>query len=388
MNHSWTTARRKAFLNFARAFAMVKPTRLQLYILRAFLNVLFVCLLAAVSLFLVFDLFDRMNIFLKEGASIGQVATYLVYKIPLIVQLTMPIAVLMAALLSIGRLSQLSEITAMRATGSSVFFLARPLLWAGLAISLLIFASGETLVPAATQRVEETYHFDIKKKAEKGDVSRANFWYRKGNAFYNIGLYDSRSATLKGISILELSKNFKLDRRTDAQQAVWGGSPNVGWTMHDAVEIAISSKGEFNSSAFKRLPLVIDEQPEDFYNMERSSEAMSYAELKRYSDKLRAEGVPVTNYLVDLAAKLSFPFVNFIVVLIAIPLALTPARSGSITLSVVGGLCVGFGYYVVHAISVSLGNAELIPVHAAAWTANIILGSLGAYLMAGAEFRH
>jgi len=388
MNHSWTTARRKTFLTVNRAIALVKPTRLQLYILRGFLNVLFICLLASISLFLVFDLFDRMNGFLKENASIGQVATYLFYKIPLIVQLTMPISVLLATLLSVGRLSQISEITAMRACGSSVFFLARPLLWAGLFISIFIFVSGETIVPAATQRVEETYHFDIKKKAEKGTFSRSNFWYRKGNTFYNIGLYDSRNATLKGISIIELNKNFKIDRRTDALEAVWGGSPNVGWEMHDAVEIAVGRKGDFNSSAFKKLPLVIDEQPEDFYNMERSAEAMSYQELKRYSDKLRAEGVPVTNYLVDLAAKISFPLVNFIVVLIAIPLALTPARSGSITMSIVGGLCVGFGYYVVHALSVSLGNAELIPVNAAAWTANIILGCVGAYLMAGAEFRH
>jgi lipopolysaccharide export system permease protein len=115
---------------------------------------------------------------------------------------------------------------------------------------------------------------------------------------------------------------------------------------------------------------------------------MSYAELKKYTNKLREEGVAATNYLVDLAAKTSFPLINFIVVLVAFPLALTPARSGSLTLSIVSGVCIGFGYYVIHALSLSLGNAELIPVTAAAWTANILLGSFGAYLMASAEYKY
>jgi len=329
-----------------------------------------------------------MNVFIKEEASLSQICTYLLYKIPLIAQLMMPIAVLVATLLSAGRLSQLSEITAMRACGASLFFLARPLLLAGLIISGIIFVMGETIVPVATQKVEEIYHFDIKKKAERGAFSRSNFWYRKKNKFYNIGLYDSRTETLKGVSVFELNRNFKLERRTDAREAVWGGSPNIGWTMADAVEILIGRKGDYNTSTFARAPLVIEEGPTDFYNMERGAETMSYAELKKYTNKLREEGVAATNYLVDLAAKTSFPLINFIVVLVAFPLALTPARSGSLTLSIVSGVCIGFGYYVIHALSLSLGNAELIPVTAAAWTANILLGSFGAYLMASAEYKY
>lgn len=371
-----------------RLLLVVRPARLQRYILGQFMSVLLICLLASISLFLVFELFERLNVFVKEGASFGQVFLYLVYKVPLIMQLMMPVAILVATIMTIGRLSQLSEVTAMRACGASLVFLASPLIAAGVFFSGLMFVNGETLVPLATQKGEEIYNSDIRKKAEKGTYSRSNFWYRKKNKFYNIGLYDSRTATLKGISIFELGKTFKLERRIDAREATWGGSANVGWTMVDVVEIATSRKGDFNSSVFQKAPLIIDEEPQDFYNMERSSEAMSYRDLKRYTDKLRSEGVPVTNYLVDLAAKFSFPLVNLIVVLIAFPLALIPARSGSLTASFVIGVSVGFAYYVVHATSLSLGNAELIPIIAAAWTANILLGCLGAYLMAGAEFKH
>ncbi len=388
LHKKFASFRRKAGVFFARAYLFVRPAQMQRYILGQFLSAFFICLFASISLFIVFELFERMSVFLKEGASFNQVFSYMLYKIPLVGQLMMPIALLIATLLSVGRLSQVSEITAMRACGASLFFLARPLLLVGAFMSVMMFINGETLVPLATQKTEEIYQFDIKKKVERGAFSRTNFWYRKQNKFYNIGLYDSRTASLKGISVFELDRNFKLERRTDARDAVWGGSANVGWTMSDVVEIAVSRKGDFNTSAFERAPLIIDEEPSDFYNMERSSEAMSYRDLKRYADKLKAEGVPVTNYYVDLAAKTAFPLVNLIVVLIAFPMALISTRSGNLTTSFIAGVGIGFGYYLVHAISLSLGNAELIPIQPAAWTANILLGSLGAYFMLGAESKH
>ena len=355
------------------------------YLLREFFGILFVCLLAAVSLFLVVDLFERIGAFITEKSSLFQVLSYLFYKIPLVIHLMMPVAVLVATILAVGRLSQLSEITAMRACGASVISLSKPLLLTGLFISCGMMLLGETVLPWASQRVDEIYNVDIKKKVEKGTFSRSNFWYRSKNRFLNIGLYDSSAATLQSISMYEFDDAFRLLRRTDAREATWAGSSRVGWIMKDVIEISVDTQGKINSSAFSRLPLVIDEQPTDFYNMEKKAETLSFPALRKYIDKLRHEGVSVTSYQVDLAAKLSFPFVSFVVVLIGIPFSLIPARSGSLAWSFVAGVTIAFGYYVVHAISVSLGKAELLPILGSVWTANIVFGSIGGYLLAGAE---
>jgi len=354
------------------------------YILGQFLVTFTLCVLASTSLFLVFDFFERMRVFFREDSSPIQAITYILFKIPLIVHFMTPVAVLIATLLSIGKLSQNSEITAMRACGISIFWLAKPLLAAGLAISMLMFIAGETVVPWASSRVEEIYHFDIRKKVEKGAFSRTDFWYRSSNQFYNVGMYDSRIQTLFDISIFELSPSFQLLRKIDAQKAVWE-KPEIGWTMQNVIETTFDEKGDVRSNSFRELPLVITEQPRDFSLFKRGPETMSYTELNTYIKKLRNEGVPVTNYLVDLSSKISFPFVNVIVVLIALPFALFPARSGKITKSFVAGVSVGFGYYIVHAFSTALGAAELIPIVPSAWTANVLLGSIGGYLIAGAE---
>jgi len=378
----------KVFTRSLRRFALrLSPTVIDRYILRQFFSVLMLCLFAAVSLFLVFELFERMRVFVENQSTLWQAVEYLGLKIPLIIQLMTPVSVLVAVLISIGRLSQLSEITAMRACGASVFSLVRPLLIAGFVVSVLMFVMGETLVPWATQRVEEIYHLDIKKKDIKGRFSKANFWYRDKNKFYSIGFYNSRTSTLEGISLFKIDDHFRLQKRIVASSASWGGSPLIGWSMKDVAEAVPSGKSDFSVTTFRELPLVIKEKPRDFYNLERSPETLSYTELRQYIAKLSGDGVPVTRYLVDLAAKVSFPLVNLIVVLVAFSFALIPARSGNMSLSFVAGVSTGFGYYVVHAISTSLGSAELLPVTLSAWSANILLGTIGGYLIARAEYR-
>lgn len=355
------------------------------YLLRQFVIAFLGSLLAFTALFVVFDFFEQIRVFIREDSTLVQALSYLFFRIPLVVHLMTPMAVLIGTLISIGRLSQLSEITAMRACGVSVTSLTRPLLGAGVVISILVLIAGETIVPWATDYVEELYHVDIRKKVESGGYSRENFWYRSGDKFYNIGFYDSRRASLSGLSVFELDSDFRLLRRVDAEQAEWV-SPRVGWSMKDVVEMTFDPNGSVRMNKFNRVPLVIKEKPADFYNMRRMPEAMSYFALLAYVDRLRSEGVPVTKYLVDLASKLSFPFVNVIAILIAVPFALTPARSGSMTKSFVGGISVGFAYHFTHALMVSFGAAELLPVLASAWAANVIFACLGTYLLAGAEY--
>lgn len=363
---------------------MLKIKIIHRYILKQFLVTLLLCLFAATSLFLIFDFFERSNDFFKSDAEAFDALSYSLYKIPFIIHTMTPVAVLVSTLISVGRLAQNSEVTAMRACGISLFWLCRPLLAAGLLISGLMFVSGETVVPWATQRSEEIYTFDIKKKLEEGAFSRANFWFRSKNRFFDVGLYDSRAEKLYGLSIYEFNENFVLQRRIDANEVEWHGD-DIGWTMKSVVEVAFDASGTMDLSSFRTLPLVIDERPEDFYKLERKPETLDYRGLRQYIERLRGEGVVVTKYLVDLEAKLAFPFVNVIVVLIALPFSLIPARSGSLSRSFIAGVSIGFGYYFVHAFCMSLGAAELIPIIPAAWAANIFLGCLGAYLMLGAE---
>lgn len=354
------------------------------YLIKQFLSALLLALSASTALFLVFDLFERLKTFLREDATIFQVISYMAFKVPLILTLMTPIAVMVAVLVTVGRMSQLSEITAMRACGASIIWLVVPLFLTGLIISALVFLGSETVVPWAERKVNEIYVIDVKKHLEKGVLSRGDFWYRTKNRFFKVALYDSRNKSLNGITIFEMDKDFRLARRFDADVAQWQG-PIVGWVMDNVTEIATDSAGSYSSSHYSHLPLVIDEKPADFYNMKLEPETMSSHDLRHYIRKLRADGVPTTQWQVRLASKISFPLLSAVVVLLVFPFALIPARSGRMTASFVIALSIGFGYYFIHAIASSLGTAELIPVYSAAWTANVFMLCIGGWFLIEAE---
>jgi lipopolysaccharide export system permease protein len=360
---------------------------LESYILAEFFSVLFLCLLASTGLFLVFDTFERFKTFLSHDTTFLTAASYLLFKIPLILQLMIPIGALVATLISIGRLSQKSEITAMRSCGMSITNIARPVLLSSSLLSGIMFLNGEFLLPYATERVEQILQFDIKQKHLTGSFSRTNFWFREDNSFINIGFYDAPQKKIQSVTTLNFDQDFKLIRRIDAQSGHWHEGPFTGWTLDQAIESGPIDAENSQLTHFGRIPLVTSKSPDDLYNLQRSAETFTYKELKTYITKLEDEGVPASKYKVDLASKISFPFVCVIAALVGLPFAFTPARSGSLTLSFIGGVSIGFGYYVTHAIFSSFAAAGFIPILLGAWSANILLGAVGLYLLGGAEFK-
>ena len=53
---------------------------------------------------------------------------------------------------------------------------------------------------------------------------------------------------------------------------------------------------------------------------------MNILELKRYISKLEEEGYNATSYIVNMYGKITFPLINFLMVLIAVPFAIKEGR--------------------------------------------------------------
>ena len=354
------------------------------YILSSFLKNFFLCLLGFLFLFLIFDFMDRIDNVMNENASFITIALYFIYKIPLTMTLMLPVAMLVSTLLTFGVLSKNSEITAMRSAGVKVMWLARPILITGFVVSLLCLLLNETLVPVSTQRVKEIYNIDIKQKDKKGGYSENNLWWRSGDDFYSVGIFDSRIKAFLDLVQLRTDDTFKIDRRLNADQAVWV-NPDLGWSMEGVTEYNFSDEDAPQKTSYKKFPLPISEQPKDFFEFASDPYTMSFKRLKRFIHDQKANGLAVSGYYADLYEKIAFPFVNFIVVLVSLPFSLKPARTGSMAASFLAGLVIGFTYYAVHSFSVAMGRAEMYPAVLAAWMANILLGVIGVILNLGAE---
>lgn len=354
------------------------------YILTAFIRNLAIALLALVGLFLLIDFFDRIDNILESHGGFSLTISYFLYKIPLIINLMMPVAALVATLFTVGLMSKNSEITAMRASGLTLWWIARPIFITAFLLSFGALILNETLVPLAQRRVREIYNIDIKKKDESGSYSQHDFWWREGQSLYSVNIFDSRSNRLLGLSRFELDDNFRIRERSSAEEASYLG-PQFGWTMHSVTERTFSPDAPPTVNSFRSLPLPIRETPENFYDRETDPFTMSYFQLKEFVEAQRNNGLSVSSYMSDLYAKISFPFVIFIVTFVALPYAVVPARSGSLTVSFLAGLVIGLSYYIVNSLSLALGRAELWPPMLSAWMATLVLGAIGIVLLLGTE---
>ena len=107
---------------------------------------------------------------------------------------------------------------------------------------------------------------------------------------------------------------------------------------------------------------------------------MNFRELDRHIVDLRARGFDVVDLVVELHRKVSFPFITFILTLIAVPFAVTTGARGALY-GVGVGIVLAFGYWFVLSVFGALGSAGVLMPATAAWAPNLLFGASAGYFL-------
>ena len=92
-------------------------------------------LVSLLGLFLVYDVSSKTARFVKNDVPFLTILRFYSLYIPQLIALGLPMIILLATVLGVGRLNKDNEITAMRACGVSVLRIALPLFVAGLLLA-------------------------------------------------------------------------------------------------------------------------------------------------------------------------------------------------------------------------------------------------------------
>ncbi len=156
---AWNSLRRKLPLAAAQARLRSRgwrmfpiPQVVDRYVLQSFL---FWCALLLVGFVLmthVYEFFDLLSDIVKNNIAMTRVITYLFFRTPELIFELAPMSVLVAVLITFGILTKHNEITAMKASGVSLYRLAVPVLAAALLMSAGLFAFAHYYVPDANRK--------------------------------------------------------------------------------------------------------------------------------------------------------------------------------------------------------------------------------------------
>jgi lipopolysaccharide export system permease protein len=343
---------------------------------------LFVPILAGfVLLYIIIDLFDRLDSLLRFQATIDAAARYFLFKIPLMITQITPPAVITAVLLAFGMLGRRNEIIAMRAAGVSLAQTAVPIMVLAFAISVAALIWNETVVPYCSRRFEYVNNVEIRKRAVRGVLSDRAIWYHGADGFYNIDYVDRGQQSVYGLTIYRLDDRFRLRGVVTVPSAHW---VDGRWDTTGAMQYDLDGES-FTTTPVAPGSFTIAETLDDFLEVQREPEELSFTELRDRIESLTRKGIDASHYLVDLYLKLALPFSSTVLALIAVPIGGRLRRHPSIAAIIGLGSAVGFCYWVVLGLSTSLGESGTLPPLIAAWAANGIYVLVGAALFLSSD---
>ena len=352
------------------------------YLLLEFVTYLALGLFGLMTLFMVVDVFEKIDVFLDNRAQLFLIARYYLYQLPEWVVLVMPIALLLATFLSLGQLNKFGELTAMRVSGLSLTRILWPVFAVAVAATLSTFLFNEVVVPRSNQVRDHVYEEEIRRLRRGSPSERADVTYLgEGGMIYFIRLYVASEKRMHEVSLQEFRRGALL-RRIDASEATW---ENGRWVFSTGYVRSFDKDGNEKAEPFTRMAVNgLLEQPEDFARESLNPEEMNARELISYVTRLRASGARVANYLVDLHLKFSFPLINMIVVMIGAAIA-TRLRMQSAALGFGLSIGISFLFYSFIRAGQALGHSGALPPYRAAWLADLVFGSIGIVMMARAQ---
>jgi lipopolysaccharide export system permease protein len=340
------------------------------YLIKQFLQTILFGLLAFTFIFIVIDAMENLDDFIDQNVSTLIILHYYVVFSPEIIKLITPVAVLFAALFTAGKAANLSELTAIKASGVSLFRFMLPFLITTFFISIFSIYFGGYVVPMANKtklNIEQQY---LKKNI---NFAGSNIYFQDTKSrIVSISFFDAGTNTANRVSIQDFDPNDlkKMTSRIDANSLSYDTLKHL-WIAKNGIQR--NFKGNKQSADYFKVLDIKDLKfsPADLLKKQTRPSEMNLAELSDLIKSQEMAGNDPTSTLIEYHSRIAFAVTSMIVVLFGLPISANK-RKGGLAAQVGLNILVTFLYLVFMKISQAFGkNGALNPV-ITAWFANFI----------------
>ncbi len=352
------------------------------YLIKEFIGPLFLAFGVLTFVMILGNLVKIAELIINKGVDILSVAKLFFFMIPYLFTYTLPIAALVAVLLSLGRLSSDNEIVAIRASGINTFSLALPLLVIGMMLSLLLVICNDRLIPYA--------HFATRKTLMEVGVKNPTAALEPGlfiNSFdkYILLIYSIEDNKLNNIRVYEPQGDDKPARIIVAKKGEFIAIPEKNTLKLKLMDGTADEPDPGNPNTFYKLnfknyfmTLNLSAMNEKG-RIEKKPKDMTIQELRDEIASLKKQGVNAAPLITEIHKKVSLAFSCFVFVLLGLPLAIiTKRREKSINFGI-AFLIVGV-FYLLFLGSEAMSLQGYMDPAIAMWLPNIIMGAIGVIL--------
>jgi lipopolysaccharide export system permease protein len=354
------------------------------YILREFLGPLLLCLGVLTFIMVLIGNLKRIaDLVINKGVDLFSVIQIFIYLTPYIVTYTLPISVLVAVLLALGRLSGDNEVIAIRSSGINVFKLVLPLLTIGLILSLALAAFND--------RAASYAHFAYRRTLQEMGIKNPTAAFEEGvfiDSFkrYVLFIYhvDQKKNRLNNIRIYEPQGDDRPTRTIVAKSGEFITIPGKSVIKLKLTDGTSDEPDPDNPTNFYKLNFRTYFMNLDIAQMqdkvvEKKYKEMTIHELKKEAARLKAEGISPAPLITKIHEKLALAFSCFVFMLLGSSLGIiTRRREKSINIGI--AVLIIICYYPMYIGFVALAMQGILPPALALWIPNIIFTAVGGFL--------
>ena len=351
------------------------------YVLRNFLQAYIYCIAGFISVWLIFDISDNISTFIDERLGFTRAAHYYFSQLPQILVILLPVALLLALLFSLGRMSRANEIVSMLAAGVSVPRVLLPLILMGLLTVGASAALNYALAPHA-DLARKTFLASEQKSRRASQIEGQIFRNRTDARTWFIQNFRRGQNNFNHIQVLQQDDNDNIVTSYIAHRALYQPEQKT-WELQSVRIVHYDNKGNILNEEF-RSSLTISQWSETPFRLSSANvqaEYLSVPELRQYLH-FNADFPPtlLAPFRTHLQYRLALPWTCLVVVFIAAPLGIGFSRRGILS-SVAASIILVFSMNFLTHLFLALGEGYRVTSWTAAWAPNAFFAVIGLYLL-------
>lgn len=351
---------------------LIKRPIIDRYLLRELMGPFVFSIFAFVIIGLVDLIFVLVDLFINSGVSIGVISRLLLYKIPAIMVMFLPMSAIFTTMLLLVRMAKDNELTVLRTSGVTIFRLVIPVALFGIAVSVASWGINEFITPRANHISEQLIRTTIRRKPPPTIVDNV-FFKEAGNRFLFIKSINVKNGEMNDLLMFEKNSD-SFPRLVTAKRAQWN---DQFWHLKEGSFYELNSNGAIKyATSFEETTIHIVRDLHSFYTKRKTPKEMDSSELKERIASYTKGGVNTNALRIEYHIKKSLPVACFIFCLMGMTCCIVMVRSGKdwwgvIWAIVIVVLLVGL-YFVLMAVFRAIGKKGIIDPLISIWIPNIM----------------
>ena len=357
------------------------------YIVKEFLPPFFLGLLLFTFVLLTNKIYKMTDLMVNKGVSFFEILRMISYILPSFLTLTIPMAVLLGALVTFGRLSTDSEITAMKASGFSFYRMTAPVL----AVSLVAMAFTAYFSLYLGPKKAATFKKDLFVMAK----SRALINIEEevfNDTFKKVIIYARKTPSpneMEGVFISD-ERDPDEPRVIIAQHGVLDVDVATGMAYLKLTNGSVHRKGN-KAGSYQELDFVTNNLSINLYDKffsdddsKKGKREMSLRELRAFAKTASPASGNASSLMTEYYKRFTIPLACIIFGMVGPSLGLYSRRSGRSS-GVTVALIIFAVYYLIMKGGENLATGGKLDPIIAALLPNVIIGAFGIYLLVMAD---